>query len=557
MKQMHKLKIGLMLDASRSLQDWEINLFQNLLNSKYCDIKLIISNSKKLKKNIFFYKLIGKFLKGNLLLSILLKFIKIIEKKFVKKKRKKNETKLLNSLNKIKLFKPDYIKKKYVDLFSKKECKKIKQYNLDLILRRDFRILKGEILNSAKYGVWSLHHGDNDHYRGLAPGFWEVYNNEATTGVTLQILNNTLDGGDIVDKGQFGTKYFWKHNEDFIKEKSVIIILKNLKKLFYKRNKLNIVKSKKKNKVKYYKDPTSINLIIYILKKYPFFIIKKIFQILFFLRLFTNKWKICEIPSKKYLNLKVKEMNVIKNSFFEYWADPFFIQNKKKKYLFFENFEILKNKGKISYGEIMNEEIINIKDALNTNYHLSYPSIFKIKNNFFMIPESSKKKHVEIWISKKFPHDWKLYKKIFIKESWADINIFFAKNGDKWLFGNKSSDKYLDHNSELYIYKIMDNNFNNLKPHKLNPVIIDSRIARNAGKIFYNEKGKMIRPSQINIREKYGYGININVIKKLNLDEYEEKIIKKIIPEKNFNIKGMHHITASKDKIYIDALFNF
>ena len=557
MKQTQKLKIGLMLDTERSLQDWEINLFQNLLNSKYCEINLIISNNKKIVKNIFFQELINKFLQGNLLLSAISKFIKIIERKFIKKKRKENETKLLNILNKIKLFKPSYIKKKYVDLFSKKECKKIKQYNLDLILRRDFRILKGEILNSAKYGVWSLHHGDNDRYRGLAPGFWEVYNNEPTTGVTLQILNNTLDGGSIIDKGYFGTKFFWKHNEDFIKEKSVIIILKNLKKLFYKRSKLNIKKSKNKNKVKYYKDPTSIYLIIYILKKYPLFIIKKIFQILFFLRLFTNKWKICEISTKNYLNIKIKEMNILKNSFFEYWADPFFIQKKKKKFLFFENFEIVKSKGKISCGEIVNGEITNIKDALNTNYHLSYPSIFKIKNNFFMIPESSKKKHVEIWISKKFPYNWKLYKKIFINESWADINIFFAKNGDKWLFGNKSSDKYLDHNSELYIYKILDNNFNNLKPHKLNPVIIDSRIARNAGNIFYIKKGEMIRPSQINIKEKYGYGININVIKKLNLEEYEEKIIKKIIPEKNFNIKGIHHISTSKDKIYIDALFNF
>ena len=72
-----------------------------------------------------------------------------------------------------------------------------------------------------------------------------------------------------------------------------------------------------------------------------------------------------------------------------------------------------------------------------------------------------------------------------------------------------------------------------------------------------NKKGEMIRPSQINIKERYGYGININVIKKLNLEEYEEKIIKKITPENNFNIKGMHHVSTSKDKIYIDALFNF
>ena len=44
-----------------------------------------------------------------------------------------------------------------------------------------------------------------------------------------------------------------------------------------------------------------------------------------------------------------------------------------------------------------------------------------------------------------------------------------------------------------YTYtKCKDNNFNKLIPHKKNPVIIDSRIARNAGKIFYNIKGELI-----------------------------------------------------------------
>ena len=31
-------------------------------------------------------------------------------------------------------------------------------------------------------------------------------------------------------------------------------------------------------------------------------------------------------------------------------------------------------------------------------------------------------------------------------------------------FLNKSKDKYNDHNSELYIYKVLDNNFNTIIP---------------------------------------------------------------------------------------------
>ena len=67
--------------------------------------------------------------------------------------------------------------------------KKSKKKTYDLILRHDFNIIKGEILNSSKYGIWSFHHGDTSKYRG-GSGFWEIINNEPTTGVTLLKLNN-------------------------------------------------------------------------------------------------------------------------------------------------------------------------------------------------------------------------------------------------------------------------------------------------------------------------------------------------------------------------------
>ena len=70
------------------------------------------------------------------------------------------------------------------------------------------------------------------------------------------------------------------------------------------------------------------------------------------------------------------------------------------------------------------------------------------------------------------------------------INFFFQiKKNNLWLFINKSIDKFKDHDSELYIYKV-ENNFDKFIPHKLNPVIIDCRFARNAGNLFYYKKKK-------------------------------------------------------------------
>ena len=47
-----------------------------------------------------------------------------------------------------------------------------------------------------------------------------------------------------------------------------------------------------------------------------------------------------------------------------------------------------------------------------------------------------------------------------------------------------------------------------IEPHKDNPVIIDSRIARNAGPIF-KYKSHYYRPSQANINGIYGNGLNL------------------------------------------------
>ena len=67
-------------------------------------------------------------------------------------------------------------------------------------MRFGFNIIRGDILNSATYGVWSYHHGDNSVNRGSPPGFWEVFLDWKVSGVTLQLLSEDLDNGQILYK---------------------------------------------------------------------------------------------------------------------------------------------------------------------------------------------------------------------------------------------------------------------------------------------------------------------------------------------------------------------
>ncbi len=75
---------------------------------------------------------------------------------------------------------------------------RIEAASIDLLFRRGFGILQGEVLTTPTYGVLSFHHGNIREYRGKPPGVWEFANDERTAGITLQRLTSTLDGGEIV-----------------------------------------------------------------------------------------------------------------------------------------------------------------------------------------------------------------------------------------------------------------------------------------------------------------------------------------------------------------------
>ena len=49
-------------------------------------------------------------------------------------------------------------------IFDAKSVATIASYNLDFILRFGFNIIRGEILEVPRYGVWSFHHDDEKNF---------------------------------------------------------------------------------------------------------------------------------------------------------------------------------------------------------------------------------------------------------------------------------------------------------------------------------------------------------------------------------------------------------
>ena len=96
--------------------------------------------------------------------------------------------------------------------FDKDSIEKLRELKLDVLLRFNKRILKGEILNLNKFGILSLHLGDDMKYRGGPSGFWEVYNKEPNSGFIIQQLTENLDNGNLLFRGNISTEKTWLLN---------------------------------------------------------------------------------------------------------------------------------------------------------------------------------------------------------------------------------------------------------------------------------------------------------------------------------------------------------
>ena len=87
---------------------------------------------------------------------------------------------------------------------SRKNVDLIKSLNADLILIiAGNQIIKQEVLDSTKYGVFNIHSSLLPNYKGLMPTFWVLRNDEPKTGVTLYQLTEGIDDGPIIANKEY------------------------------------------------------------------------------------------------------------------------------------------------------------------------------------------------------------------------------------------------------------------------------------------------------------------------------------------------------------------
>lgn len=234
-----------------------------------------------------------------------------------------------------------------------------------------------------------------------------------------------------------------------------------------------------------------------------------------------------------------------------FWADPHIIHKKDRHYIFVEEYLYRDGKGRISVIELDKLGIqLNSCPVLETKYHLSYPFTFFFDNTYFMVPESSENRTIDLYECIEFPHKWRFVMHLMEDVVAVDTTLFYYSN-KWWLFTAmpENPDALPMVNLHLFSSEIFQTN--HWKPHPQNPIVTHLASARPAGRIFIQD-GKIYRPSQDNSKH-YGYGFDLNEICRLSESEYLENRIFSIRPHWDKKIKGTHTFSREGQLTVIDV----
>src|SRR3989442_6304715 len=89
--------------------------------------------------------------------------------------------------------------------FENSDIRRIREHDLDFLLQFGFGLLRGDVLNAGRYGVWSFRHSAELPYPGVSPTIWPILDDDPVTAALLERVTDRRDGGIVLRSGFFRT----------------------------------------------------------------------------------------------------------------------------------------------------------------------------------------------------------------------------------------------------------------------------------------------------------------------------------------------------------------
>ena len=507
------IRFGIICDTLE-LEEWQYNCIKNLIESVNIELNFIMLNNERRS--------------GFSLLSNLLK------KKF-------GVNELLGDVKKIP-YKTKTINRNVVNM-DENATGLIKRYETDFILNISSNIVKGELLDIARYGVWSFKFSTY-----CKPFFWEIHNEDPITTVALCKIGPE-DTYIPLMEGFFST-----YQSSYTKNKKMITLsaadwpLRVCEKinagipLNYRATSTTDTLHKKSTYLEV------ISLMMKISRNKMKTLYSKLFCYEYWSIGIVNK------PIQESLTDTEPSINWIISDTKKYLADPFAFKYQNEIHVLMEEVDHRVVKGFISeiiFSQDQPADDFRMNQAkLSLPSHMSYPYILEHEDNVYCIPETSEAREVTIYKLNKQTNEWGKVKTII--RDFPAVDSTIVRHGEYWwLFCTKASSSLQSQNNELHVFYSLDL-LGNWEPHQSNPVKIDVRSSRSAGTPFYHNK-ELYRPAQ-DCSKTYGGKIVINRIKVLSLNKFEEETVSIIQPKSDsLYSDGLHTISTAGEWTILDG----
>jgi hypothetical protein len=447
------------------------------------------------------------------------------------------------------------IPKGFVHRFPEEALERIRAANLDVLLRFGFNIVRGDILQAARHGVWSYHHGDNDRFRGGPPAFWEVVERAETSGVLLQRLSEELDGGFVLCKSTFATaeSLFVSPNRELPYWGGVHFVIRKLRELHEQGwdalQARAVLPAPYIGRRKIYRRPTNLEVAGWLTPRLAVKVARGPFRKQTFVH-----WRVA-LRSGAPTTLDRPEGPPAMDAFRliepppgHYWADPALVEHADRTWLFFEDWIYAEARGVIGVAEVLEDGRLGPhQTCLDTGRHLSYPHVFRHGGEFFMIPESGADHEVVLYRSTDFPRRWRrehvLQRGLFAVDTTA-----LEYEGRWWFFatvGERPGGEV-----ELLLFSA-DALTGRWTMHPANPICSDVLRSRGAGAIL-TDHGRLVRPSQ-SCAPVYGHSLLFNEITRLDSRGYAEQTYRTLRPTWAPGLVGTHTYNRGGRHEVVDA----
>jgi hypothetical protein len=433
-------------------------------------------------------------------------------------------------------------KGKFSEYFSEQDIASIESHQLDIILRFEFGIIRGKIHQAAKYGVWSYHHDDEREFRGAPPCFWPIFHRRSTSGAILQRLNNKLDAGVVLRRGDFPTQATYAQNLELVYRGAVPWVASAMSQIQNGDTSfLQLAPSSTKAPIVF--TPNPVEMLVFAAKQACRAISKNLKRCFF-----HDIWNVGfsnTTPEELIATGLTEDIKWCPQPpRGEYYADPFVMNANGQDQILFEHYRYSTGKGDIGVVSIAGEAFGNIEALIESPFHLSYPFVLNQAEKTFCLPESAEAQKALCY---RYDHQ----KNRFVESDEVRFDLpvidgtFILHEGYWWIIGGKPGTAFY----ELHAW-FSESLQGPWTSHPLNPLKVSAENTRSAGPLFF-VKGKLYRPSQRCIAG-YGTGISLNLVEKLTTTEFSETTIQRIRPVSPYNA-GIHTVTPFRGGLVIDG----